>query len=409
MNDTSYKPNKDGFEQALDALMNQHEAKNTNVQPVDLPEWLPENGIGEHQVLQDLEPIVLGRATPLSDEYAFAHMDPPTPWITWATTMWNASRNQNMLHPDISPAARQMEKKVIQWLSPYFGMEDGHMTPGSTISNLTALWAARELKGVKRVVASEDAHLSIAKSAHILGLQFESVKINQLGQLDVNSLPEDLSDAVLVLTAGTTNAGAIDSLALIGRAAWSHVDAAWAGPLRLSEKYTDYLAGVEQADSISVSAHKWFFQPKDSGLILFKEGKEARDAVSFGGAYLATPNVGVLGSRGANAIPLLATLLAWGRSGVASRIERAMALADVLYECIDEHPKLELFAPNQSGVVLWRIKGELELSSHFKKFPQGSASMTNVNGQQWFRNVAANPCANIDDIWREISQVIDSI
>jgi L-2,4-diaminobutyrate decarboxylase len=80
-------------------------------------------------------------------------MDPPTPWITWATTLWNASLNQNLLHPATSPAARDIEQRVVQWLASFFGMTGGHMTAGSTLANLTALWAARECAGVKEVVA----------------------------------------------------------------------------------------------------------------------------------------------------------------------------------------------------------------------------------------------------------------
>jgi L-2,4-diaminobutyrate decarboxylase len=35
----------------------------------------------------------------------FAHMDPPTPWVTWA-----AATNQNLLHRDTAPAAPQPER-----------------------------------------------------------------------------------------------------------------------------------------------------------------------------------------------------------------------------------------------------------------------------------------------------------
>lgn len=59
--------------------------------------------------------------------------------------------------------------------------------------------------------------------------------------------------------------------------------------------------------------------------MLFRDASCAHVAVSFGSAYLATPNVGVLGLRGAVAVPLLATLLAWGRQGVAKRIESCSA------------------------------------------------------------------------------------
>ena len=170
---------------------------------------------------------------------------------------------------------------------------------------------ARECASVTEVIASEGAHLSIAKAAHILGLKFRTVPINAIGSMDAAQLPSDLSKAALALTVGATSTGAIDPLGLAGRAAWTHVDAAWAGPLRMS-KYAHLLAGIESADSVAVSAHKWLFQPKESALVLFKDTGKAHAAVSFGGAYLATPNVGVLGSHGATATTLLATLLACG-------------------------------------------------------------------------------------------------
>ena len=67
---------------------------------------------------------------------------------------------------------------------------------------------------------------------------------------------------------------------------------------------------ITKADSVAVSAHKWLFQPKDSALIMFQNPELANSAISFGGGYLTSPNVGVQGSRGAVAIPLLATLIA---------------------------------------------------------------------------------------------------
>ena len=48
-------------------------------------------------------------------------------------------------------------------------MGGGHLLPGSTVANLTALWAARELVGVREVVASAAAHLSVRKAANIPG------------------------------------------------------------------------------------------------------------------------------------------------------------------------------------------------------------------------------------------------
>jgi len=276
---------------------------------------MPESGLGEIQTLAMLAPLVLGQAANLGAATAFAHMDPPTPWVTWALTLWNVSLNQNLLHPATAPVARNIEQLVISWLAPYFGMQGGHMTPGCTVANLTALWAARENAGVTEVIASEGAHLSIAKAAHLLGLRYQTIASDRTGAMIAEALEGDLSRTVLVLTAGTTSGGRLDPLTLAGRAGWTHIDAAWAGPLRLSARHGDRLAGLERADSVAVSAHKWLFQPKESAFVLFRDVASAHAAVSFGGAYLATPNIGVLGSHGAAATPLLATLLACGGTG----------------------------------------------------------------------------------------------
>ena len=162
----------------------------------------------------------------------------------------------------------------------------------------------------------------------MLGLEYLSVATDTSGQLDDTKLPADLSNAALVLTAGTTNTGAIDNLQLTEIASSTHEDAAWSGPLMLSEKHAPNLEGINKADSISISAHKLFFQPKEAGTIFFRATEKAHSAVSFGGSYLSVPNVGVLGSHGAIAVPLLATLMSWGQSGLAERIDRTMVLAE---------------------------------------------------------------------------------
>jgi L-2,4-diaminobutyrate decarboxylase len=135
----------------------------------ELPDVFPEGYRSQSDPRDMLAPSVLGGACRLDAPTAFAYMDPPTPWLNWAMALWNSSLNQNLLHPATAPVARHIEEKVIAWLAPFFGMQGGHMTPGSTMANLTALWSARECAGVAEVVTSGNAHLSIAKAAHLLG------------------------------------------------------------------------------------------------------------------------------------------------------------------------------------------------------------------------------------------------
>jgi L-2,4-diaminobutyrate decarboxylase len=399
--DNEFSVNSDGLHQAVDLMSRDF----SNSEGLALPIELPQFGIGSRAALNSLAPSILGGAARLGEAASFAHMDPPTPWITWAITLWNASLNQNLLHPATAPVARQMEHRVVAWLAPLFGMNGGHMTPGSTVANLTALWSARECAGITEVIASDGAHLSIAKAAHILGLKYLSVPIDANGSMDAARLPANLSKSALVLTAGATSTGAVDPFDLAGRAAWTHVDAAWAGPLRVS-KYANLLAGIESADSVAVSAHKWLFQPKESALVLFKDTEKAHAAVSFGGAYLATPNVGVLGSHGAVATALMATLLAWGREGVAQRIEHCMDLARCLRDFVVADERLELYAEPQTGIVVWRPKNENLFDPILQQLPVGSTSTTSIAGGQWLRNVAANPSADIDLLIASIQGVL---
>lgn len=359
--DHEFEPNPAGLEQAFALLL-----RRTTLVASDLllPDLLPEDGIGSPSALDQLAAPVLAGAADLSGALAMAHMDPPTPWIIWATTMWNVALNQNLLHPATAPVARDAEHRVIDWLAPFFGMTGGHMLPGSTIANITALWAARECAGVTEVVASESAHVSVPKAANMLGLRLRLLPSARDGTLVAAALPDDLRRAALVLTAGTTSTDAVDDLELAGRAAWTHVDAAWAGPLRLSPRYADRLDGIEAADSIAVSAHKWFFQPKESALVLFRDAKRAHDALSFGGAYLAAPNIGILGSHGTVALPL-ATLLAWGRNGFTDRLDRCMTMSDRLAQFVGDDERFELFTASNRRRGLATLRGTVGRTTQF--------------------------------------------
>jgi len=359
----------------------------------ELPAALPAGGVGEREALDLLATALLDGAAQLQHPGFLAHMDPPTPWVTWVTAMWTAALNQNLLHDDTGVAARLVEERVVTWLAPFFGMEGGHLTPGSTTANLTALWAAREVAGVRRVVASPHAHVSIAKAAAILGLALETAPADATHRMVPTAL-RNLDDAALVLTAGTTATGAVDPLDAGAGAAWRHVDAAWAGPLRLSERHRHVLDGIEQADSVAVSAHKWLFQPKESAMVLFADAARAHGALSFTGGYLARRNVGLLGSHSAApAAALAATLLAWGREGLAGRIDALMEQTAHLVALIAATDDFDLWGPSPTGIVLWRPTRR-SADAVRSKMVDALVALTDIDGDRWLRSVAANP--NVD-------------
>lgn len=398
--DPAFSPDRAGLYEAVDLLLSPGEETGPC-----LTDTLPQEGIGELPALRALSPFIIGKAAKLGGPTSFAHMDPATPWITWAATLWNAALNQNLLHPATAPSAIEAEQRVIGWLAPFFGMEGGHMSSGSTIANLTALWAARDAAGVRSVAASPAAHISIRKAAHILGLTYRELPSDPNGRISPTASTLVDRTTALVLTAGHTATGAIDPLDLAGIAGWTHVDAAWAGPLRLSERHASLLDGIELADSVAISAHKWLFQPKEAAIILFRTTERANAAISLNAPYLARSNVGVQGSHGAVAVPLLATLLAFGRTGLAARLDRCVAQARALASFLQTRDDCDVLAAGTTGIVVWRPRNR-DTREVFERFPEGLASITTIGGETWVRNVAANPSANMPLLFEHISDAL---
>jgi glutamate/tyrosine decarboxylase-like PLP-dependent enzyme len=78
---------------------------------------------------------------------------------------------------------------------------------------------------------------------------------------------------LVIASAGTTNAGAVDPIAELANIAeaealWLHVDAAWGGAAVLDPSLAPLLDGCGRADSITFDAHKWLSVPMGAGLFL---------------------------------------------------------------------------------------------------------------------------------------------
>ncbi len=214
------------------------------------------------------------------------------------------------------PVAAFVEEEVVRWLCDLVGYGEGSfglLTSGGVMANFMGMTLARDLHLGKlrgtagpprgrdledaRVYTSDQSHFSIAKALDELGFPSATLVVIPSDD-DFHLRGADVAAAVardreaglapfaIAAVAGSTNTGSVDAIAELADVAaaddlWLHVDAAYGGGARLSERDRDRVPALDRADSVTVDPHKWFFQAYDIGGLLVRDGR-ALGAV-FGG------------------------------------------------------------------------------------------------------------------------------
>jgi glutamate/tyrosine decarboxylase-like PLP-dependent enzyme len=211
----------------------------------------------------------------------------------------------------------------------------------------------------------------------MLGHGRDSVQVcaaDAIGRVDLVGLDRRLAElgepAIIIGNAGEVNAGdfdPIDELADIAerRGAWLHVDASFGIFAALSPRTAHLVRGMERARSIAADAHKWLNVPYESGFALIAEPQRLGRAFGMPGApYLPSPDspgaghafFGPESSRRARALPIWATLLAYGRDGYRAMVERHVDLAQRMADLVDAAPDLERLAEVGLCIVCLRYR-----------------------------------------------------
>jgi glutamate decarboxylase len=322
--------------------------------------------------------------------------------------------NQNLVKKDASLALTLLERQVLAMVHRlvYRSPEEfydrhiqncestlGLVTQGGTLSNLTALWLARnrafpadddfpgvESAGLKAgltrygfddavILGSRLMHYSIPKAAGILGLGSQNIirlPVDRDNRLDVGALHECLSQCfrgrqkvlAIVGIAGTTDCGSIDPLSEIAAIArdsktFFHVDAAWGGPMLFSTRYAGYLDGIAEADSVVIDGHKQMYVPVGSSTLLFKDPSAAK-VIEKRANYILQNGSGDLGhrsiegSRAGSVLFLHAALELIGKEGYEFLIEENLRKAQMMADLIRESSQFELLLSPETNIVLYR-------------------------------------------------------
>ncbi len=318
---------------------------------------------------------------------SLAHMVPPPASISIIADLLIGAMNQCAFIREEAPMANIIEQEVISWMNRLVGYSEkssGILTSGGTMSNFLAIYLALQyFKKTKKlplkrfkIIASDQAHLSLEKGAALAGLDKRSivrVKSDSLGNVSANVfiqaceklLVRGFQPAMLFCTAGTTNTGSLEPIKELWELSqryqsWFHIDAAHGGSVTLLPRYKRYTDLWKNAHSISWDPHKTLYVSYAVGALLVKE-KEFLKSLKFTGDYaLKADEVDdpgeyhFEGSRRFEALKIWMTIKQFGYKAFSEIIEKTFSLAKTFSQQINHDKCFELMNRVDTNIVCFR-------------------------------------------------------
>ena len=293
-----------------------------------------------------------------------------------------------------SPAAAELEDRVLDWLRRMLGLPEGMagvIQDTASTATLCALLSAREkstgfasnqngFKAGLTVYASDQAHSSIEKGVKIAGFGIDSLRLiptddayamipDKLEAAIVADKNRGLTPACVVATIGTTSSTAVDPLAEIGRICrrqdvWLHVDAAFAGSACILPEMRGFLEGAEFMDSFVMNPHKWLFTNFDCSAYFVKEPGLLVQTFEIHPEYLKTGvdahvrnyrDWGIPLGRRFRALKLWFVIRSYGVEGLQAMLREHIRLARLFESWVENDRRFELLAPVPFSLVCFRF------------------------------------------------------
>lgn len=360
-----------------------------------LPAMAPTKGESFSAVFEDFKKIIIPGITHWQSPNFHAYFPGNSSYPSILGEMLTSTIAAQCMIWETSPAAAELEERVMDWLKSMIGMPEawtGCIQDTASTATLAALLCAREhatnheinKSGFYeieklRFYCSKETHSSIDKAVKILGGGASNlVKVASDDQLAI--IPEDLERCILedikkgyqpaavVAAIGTTGTLAIDPVRPIGQICqkhkiWLHVDAAYAGTALLLPEYRWMIDGVELADSFVFNPHKWMFTNFDCTAYLVRDKEALIRTFEILPEYLKTGTRGKVNDYRDWGIPLgrrFRALKLWfvirdfGVEGLQQRLRDHISYANWLADQITNHEAFETVIEPTLNLVCFR-------------------------------------------------------
>jgi len=362
-----------------------------------LPASPPEGGEPLERIFADFERILMPGITHWQHPSFFAYFPANSSPPSVLAEMLTATLAAQCMLWQTSPAATELETRVLDWLRQMIGLPAGFagvIQDSASSATLCAVLVAREratdwqaneqgLAGAPRLCfyASEEAHSSVEKAIRIAGLGRRSLRLIAT-DADFAMRPEALEAAIradlregllpagVVATLGTTGVGAIDPLRPIGQVCrehelYLHVDAAWAGSALLLEEQRRMLEGFDAVDSFVFNPHKWLLTNFDCSAHFVRDPAALIRTLSVLPAYLTSRESGAvidyrdwsvpLGRR-FRALKLWFVIRSYGVERLRAMLREHIAWTAELAGWIGAEPDFELTSPPSLALLSFRYR-----------------------------------------------------
>ena len=407
----------------------------SKVAPGDIIRKLTENapvkGESMDHIFNDFKDIIIPGMTHWQSPNFFAYFTANSSYPSLLAEMLTATLGAQCMIWETSPAATELEERVMEWLKKMTGLPDiitGVIQDTASTSTLVALLSAREKfsefeinkTGFKdfphfRIYCSSETHSSVEKGVKIAGFGKDNlVKIETDEQMRLdpvkleNAILEDLDRGMVplcvVATLGTTGTLAIDPLDKIADLCrkyetWLHVDAAFAGTALLLPEYRQMITGIEQADSFVFNPHKWMFTNFDCSAYFVKDKETLIRTFEIMPEYLKTKSDtrvnnyrdwGIQLGRRFRALKLWFVIRNFGVEGLQSKIRNHIKWALELQEKIKEHPAFEIMVPATMNVLCFRFNNGKMNPEEMNRFNENLMHRVNETGKAYFTHTKIN-------------------